>query len=122
MISLNYRDTSPIYEQIKNGLKKLIVSKVLKENDKLPSVRSLAMDLAINPNTIQKAYNELENEGYIYTVPGKGSFASGNFQVDERRMEELKRHVREMVAELRFMGMSHEELLQLLEEGEGDVK
>ena len=65
MISLNYRDASPIYEQIKNGLKRLIVTGALKEGDKLPSVRSLATELAINPNTIQKAYNELENEGYI---------------------------------------------------------
>ena len=65
MISLNYRDARPIYEQIKNGLKRLIVTGALKEGDKLPSVRSLATELAINPNTIQKAYNELENEGYI---------------------------------------------------------
>lgn len=78
MISLNYRDARPIYEQIKNGLKRLIVTGALKEGDKLPSVRSLATELAINPNTIQKAYNELENEGYIYSVPGKGSFASGD--------------------------------------------
>lgn len=72
MISLNYRDARPIYEQIKNGLKRLIVTGALKEGDKLPSVRSIATELAINPNTIQKAYNELENEGYIYSVPGKG--------------------------------------------------
>ena len=65
MISLNYRDARPIYEQIKNGLKRLIVTGALKEGDKLPAVRSLATELAINPNTIQKAYNELENEGYI---------------------------------------------------------
>lgn len=71
MISLNYRDARPIYEQIKNGLKRLIVTGALKEGDKLPSVRSLATELAINPNTIQKAYNELENEGYIYSVPAK---------------------------------------------------
>ena len=66
MISLNYRDARPIYEQIKNGLKRLIVTGALKEGDKLPSVRSLATELAINPNTIQKAYNELENEGYLF--------------------------------------------------------
>lgn len=115
MISLNYRDASPIYEQIKNGLKKLIITGALKEGDKLPSVRSLAMELAINPNTIQKAYNELENEGYIYSVPGKGSFASGDVKEDERRREELKRRIRELVAELRFLGATREELLALLE-------
>lgn len=122
MISLNYRDASPIYEQIKNGLKRLIVTGALKEGDKLPSVRSLAMELAINPNTIQKAYNELENEGYIYSVPGKGSFASGEIKLDTRRREELERRVREMAAELRFMGATREELLALLEEGEEDTQ
>ena len=122
MISLNYRDTSPIYEQIKNGLKKLIVTGAMKEGDKLPSVRSLAMDLAINPNTIQKAYNELENEGYIYSIPGKGSFASGDVKVDERHCEELCCRLREIVTELRFMGVSEDELLALLNEREEESK
>ena len=110
MISLNYRDSRPIYEQIKNGLKRLIVTGALKEGDKLPSVRSLATELAINPNTIQKAYNELENEGYIYSVPGKGPFA-------ERRKEELKHRFRELAAELRYLGTSQQELMELLKEG-----
>ncbi len=74
MISLNYRDSRPIYEQIKDGLRKLIVTGGLGPDEKLPSVRALAAQLAINPNTIQRAYNELEGEGYIYSVPGKGSF------------------------------------------------
>ena len=117
MISLNYRDASPINEQIKNVLKRLIVTGALKEGDKLPSVRSLATELAINPNTIQKAYNELENEGYIYSVPGKGSFASGDARTDERRKEELKRRFRELAAELRYLGTSQQELMELLEEG-----
>lgn len=121
MIRLNYRDASPIYEQIKNGLKRLIVSGAMKEGEKLPSVRSLAMDLAINPNTIQKAYNELENEGYIYSVPGKGSFASGDIKEDEKRKEELKRQIRELVVELRFLGVTQEELDSLLQQGEEDA-
>ncbi len=75
MISLNYRDSRPIYEQIEDGLRKLIVTGALGADEKLPSVRALAAQLAINPNTIQRAYNELEGEGYIYSVPGKGSFA-----------------------------------------------
>ena len=74
MISLNYRDSRPIYEQIRDGLRKLIVTGALSADEKLPSVRALAAQLAINPNTIQRAYNELEGEGYIYSVPGKGSF------------------------------------------------
>ena len=65
MIQLNYRDSKPIYEQIKDGLRKLVISNSLSADEKLPSVRELAAKLAINPNTIQKAYRDLESEGYI---------------------------------------------------------
>ncbi|HIX31894.1 MAG TPA: GntR family transcriptional regulator [Firmicutes bacterium] len=119
MIRLDYRDASPIYEQIKNGLKRLMVSGAMKKGDKLPSVRALATELAINPNTIQKAYTELENEGYIYSVPGRGSFASGEVKADEHRREELKQRIRALAAELRFMGVGKEELASLLEEEGG---
>lgn len=111
MISLNYRDSRPIYEQIKDGLRKLIVTGAMKPDEKLPSVRALAQQLSINPNTIQRAYNELENEGYIYSVPGKGSFASGDTGAEEARKQELLGKVREMVAELKYLGVSEEELL-----------
>ena len=119
MIRLDYRDASPIYEQIKNGLKRLMVSGAMKKGDKLPSVRALATELAINPNTIQKAYTELENEGYIYSVPGRGSFASGEVKADEHRWEELKQRIRALAAELRFMGVGKEEMASLLEEEGG---
>ena len=76
MIQINYRDTRPFYQQIKDNVRHLVVSGALKKDDKLPSVRELAASLAINPNTIQRAYRELENEGYIYTLPGKGTFAA----------------------------------------------
>ncbi len=76
VISLNYRNSRPIYEQIKDGLRKLVISGAIRTNEKLPSVRELAAALAINPNTIQRAYRELENEGFIYTIAGKGSFAA----------------------------------------------
>ena len=122
MLSLNYRDSSPIYEQIKNGIKRLIVTGVMKEGDKLPSVRALATELAINPNTIQKAYNELENEGFIYSVPGKGSFITGEVRKDDQWRPELENRVRELLTELRFLGAGREELLALLEEGEEESK
>lgn len=118
MISLNYRDSRPIYEQIKDGLRKLIVTGAMGPDEKLPSVRSLATQLSINPNTIQRAYNELENEGYIYSVPGKGSFAAGNAGADEARKQELLAKVKEMVAELRYLGVSQEELQALMAERE----
>ncbi len=76
MIQINNRDPRPIYEQVKDGICKLMVSGGIMPDEKLPSVRELASSLAINPNTIQRAYRELESEGYIYTVPGKGAFAA----------------------------------------------
>ena len=114
MISLNYRDSRPIYEQIRDGLRKLIVTGALSADEKLPSVRALAAQLAINPNTIQRAYNELEGEGYIYSVPGKGSFAAAN--ADSARRAELLTQVRELLSELRYLGVSQQELLNLVKE------
>ena len=116
MISLNYRDSRPIYEQIKDGLRKLIVTGAMQPDEKLPSVRALAQQLSINPNTIQRAYNELESEGYIYSVPGKGSFASGDTGAEEGRRQELKEKLRELVTELKYLGVSEDELLSLVKE------
>ena len=116
MISLNYRDSRPIYEQIRDGLRKLIVTGAMQPDEKLPSVRALAQQLSINPNTIQRAYNELESEGYIYSVPGKGSFASGDTGAEERRKQELLAQLRELTAELKYLGVSGEELAALVRE------
>ena len=116
VISLNYRDSRPIYEQIKDGLRKLIVTGAIATDEKLPSVRALATQLSINPNTIQRAYNELEGEGYIYSVPGKGSFATGDPDADASRRQELWKKARELLAELRYLGVTQEELTELLTE------
>ena len=87
MLTLNYRDSRPIYEQIKDGLRRMIVTGAMAQDEKLPSVRALATQLSINPNTIQRAYESLEQEGYLYTVAGKGSFAAP--QADVRRTPTL---------------------------------
>ncbi|MEG2037589.1 MAG: GntR family transcriptional regulator, partial [Ruthenibacterium sp.] len=84
----------------------------------LPSVRSLATQLAINPNTIQRAYNELESDGYIYSVPGKGSFAAADRKGDDGRKRELLGEIREKATELRYLGASEEELQAALKEEE----
>ena len=76
MLQLNYRDPRPIYEQVKSEFRRLILSGALPRGEKLPSVRELAGSLAINPNTIQRAYRELETEGCITSMPGKGSFVA----------------------------------------------
>ena len=116
MIALNYRDSRPIYEQIRDGLKKLIVSGAIATDEKLPSVRALATQLSINPNTIQRAYYELENEGFIYSIPGKGSFAAPRDDANAERRRELEAKIRELAAELRYLGAAQEELIALVKE------
>ena len=76
MFELDTRSRKPIYEQLVDKLKELIINEVLKPDEQLPSVRQLAQELTINPNTIQKAYRELENQGFIYSQKGKGSFVN----------------------------------------------
>ena len=115
MIQLNYRDSKPIYEQIKDGLRKLVVSSALSANEKLPSVREMASKLAINPNTIQKAYRELESEGYIYTVAGKGTFVSEHKEVQDTRQNELLEAFDEVVSELLFLSVEKDGLEKRIE-------
>lgn len=116
MIELNYRDSRPIYEQIKDCIRNLIISKAMTENEKLPSVRSLAMTLSINPNTIQRAYNELESEGYVYSIPGKGSFVSPDVRHDEEHIAEIKEKIRELITELKYLGIKYEEIEKIVKE------
>lgn len=119
MISLNYRDARPIYEQVKDGLRKLVVTGALQPGDKLPSVRSLASSLAINPNTIQRAYEALEREGYLYSVAGKGSFVARRNDVEDTRKQELLKRFDAAAAELMFLGVTPEELAQRLKDNQG---
>jgi len=115
MIALNYRDSRPIYEQIKEGFRRLILTGVLATGDKLPSVRELAAELAINPNTIQRAYRELESEGFIYSIAGKGSFAAALSEVDDSRIQALLQRFEETTRELLHLGIQSERLAARLE-------
>ena len=119
MIQLNYRDARPIYEQVKDGLRHLVVTGALQAGDKLPSVRALASSLAINPNTIQRAYEALEAEGYLYSVPGKGSFAAPHTGVDRGRREELLVRFDAVTAELLYLGVGGEALVARVRALEG---
>lgn len=103
MLHLDYRDARPIYEQVKDGLRRLVVTGAIKEGEKLPSVRTLASGLAINPNTIQKAYEALEHEGYVYSVPGKGSFAAPRDGMGDARKNELLAQFDNVAAELLYL-------------------
>ena len=118
MININFRDSRPIYEQVKTTLRKLIVSGAMSPDEKLPSVRELASQLVINLNTIQRAYRELEQEGYIISIPGKGSYANLSAQVDEGRKKELLTAMDEIVAELLYLGVTPDELDRRIREKE----
>lgn len=117
MFQLNYSDPRPIYEQIVEKLKCLMMYGALKEDEQLPSVRELAGMLTINPNTIQKAYKELENEGYIYSVRGKGSFVSPMLKKGEpKHMEALKASFLSTAAEMLYGGVTKETLVKMIDE------
>lgn len=115
MIILDYKDRRPIHEQVAEKLEELMLLGVLGENEPLPSVRSLAMELSINPNTIQRAYAELERQGYIYTVKGKGSFVAENSVMKEKRKKDLLIQVSEVIDEAIRLGISGEEIKNMVE-------
>ena len=114
MISINNRDPRPIYLQIKESVVRLILSGALPTDEKIPSVRELAGSLAINPNTIQRAYRELEHEGFIYSVTGRGSFVAPLSEVDQGRRTAKLAQFREIARELMGLGMSAQELQALI--------
>ena len=112
MVHLDYRDSRPIYIQIIDSFRRQIRAGVLRDGDKLPSVRELAAELAINPNTIQRAYRELEQQGVIATAPGKGCFVCG-VQAQTPSWETLDKAVQQ----LRLLGVTTEELLDHIRKG-----
>ena len=117
MVHLDYRDVRPIYTQIIDSFKEQITAGILRTGDKLPSVRELAVQLAINPNTIQRSYRALESEGWIVTVPGKGCFVSANSSCQEQELKKQLAIFDEACAALLAMGMTREELARRITEG-----
>ena len=115
MIHLDYRDARPIYVQIMDRFRDQISAGVLKTGEKLPSVRELAVQLSINPNTIQRSYRQLEAEGWITTVPGKGCFVCGLPEYTEEQRLELLTAFDKSVAALLRMGMTRKELSERIE-------
>jgi len=117
MIHLDYRDARPIYSQITDGFREQLLSGILQPGDKLPSVRELAATLTINPNTIQRAYRELEAQGWIATVPGKGCFVCGIPSDDRGERQELLKTFDRTAAALLSLGLTREELAARLTQG-----
>ncbi len=115
MILIDYKDTRPIYEQVVERFKTLILKGAMQSDEQMPSVRALAMELSINPNTIQKAYAELERQGFIYTVKGRGSFVSGDGSLVEQRKREYLDLILNLVKELLEIGMTKMEITMEIE-------
>ena len=116
MLKIDPRSSTPIYEQIELGIKELILKGGLKSNDKLPSVREMSTILTINPNTISKAYGELERDGIIETLRGKGTFVTYNFKgkVDEKKIDYIQGELKKIILEANYGGISKEEFLKLV--------
>ena len=114
MILLDYRDKRPIYEQVVEKLERLIVSGGLEPLTKMPSVRSLAMELSVNPNTVQRAYAQLEQDGYLYTVSGRGSFVTAESDWRENKQGKVLREWKNVTIQAREAGLSMEQLSEQL--------
>ncbi len=115
MIFIDYQDRRPIYEQIVERFEKLILTGALEADSQLPSVRQLASDLSINPNTIQKAYTILEKEGYIYPVKGKGNFVNGNLSLKQKKKEDCIQRLAQLLHECKEFGVTAAEAINLVE-------
>ena len=118
MFQIDLKSRKAIYEQVVDNFKRLIVTGVLKPDAKVPSVRDMAKELTVNPNTVQKAYRELETQGYFYTVLGQGNFISPpGYQVDEKEVSAIYSRINNDVQELMFRGETKADILKFV----GDI-
>ncbi len=116
MITLDYADRRPIYEQVIEKMKDLILLGVLETDSQLPSVRELAMDLSINPNTVQRAYAELERQGVIYCIKGRGNFVAGTQNLMAQHTQEIKNELLELVKKAKKADISEGEFTELVKQ------
>lgn len=122
MIVLDYRDKRPIYEQVVEKLEHLIICGGLEANSKLPSVRTLAMELSVNPNTIQRAYTQLEQDGYIYTIIGRGNYVTDRSEWQSGHFEALKQDFTKLLTQAHDAGLPRRELFSLITQIYGEQK
>ena len=116
MIIIDYNDKRPIYEQVADKMQNLIVNGVLEPDSKLPSVRSLAVELSINPNTIQRAYSELERSGFIYSVKGRGNFVRAGENLKEKQQEKTLGDLKKQLTICRDQCISREKVMECVAE------
>lgn len=112
LVFINFQDARPIYEQIAERYKLLILKGVLAPDEQMPSVRKLAMELSTNPNTVQRAYMELERQGFLYSVRGRGSFVKGSDSLHRKKREELKDRLSALIEEAGEVGIDCRELFE----------
>jgi GntR family transcriptional regulator len=117
--TIDFRDKRPIYEQIVSGIEDEIINGLISPDEPLPSVRSLATDLSINPNTIQKAYRQLEADGYTYSVPGRGSFVKNTEGVREMKKKEVLRDLTDLIRRARELGVTEDEIKEAIKGDNG---
>ncbi len=113
---IDYQDSRPIYEQIAESFKMQILKGILQADEQMPSVRSLAMELSTNPNTVQKAYTELEREGFIYTVKGRGNFVKGDALLKDNKKSELIAEIADLFKEAEEIGITFDEIIKDVKE------
>jgi len=117
MFELDFRSRAPIYEQLVEKFRELIINNVLKPDEQLPPVRVLAGELTVNPNTIQKAYRELEHLGYIYSIPGRGNFVMPAIPRNQSiRLENLKQKLLRIILEMHYLGMKEEDIISIIKD------
>ena len=116
MITVDYQSKTPLYEQIVDRFQLLILKGILKPDDKMPSVRSLAVSLSINPNTIQKAYTALEQSGYIYSVKGRGNFVAKTIDVKEQEKDKFTNELKKLIKYGHDIGITKEECISFINE------
>ena len=119
---IDYQDSRPIYEQIVESFKIQIFKGILQADEQMPSVRSLAMELSTNPNTVQRAYTELERQGFIYTVKGRGNFVKGDDTLKITKKQEVIDEIMELFVEANGIGIAYDEVLSEIEERLAELK
>lgn len=121
MILIDYSDKCPIYEQIVERFRTLILNGVLEAGEKIPSVRELAVELSINPNTIQRAYGELERDGFVYSVKGKGSFVCADQTAVEKEKEKMLQTLEEQFRACKEAGITATDVMRCVTTVFGEV-
>ncbi len=116
MFKIDWQSRTPIYQQIEHRVIELILIGELKEHDQLPSVRSMARELGINPNTIQKAYQDLEGRGIIYSASGRGNFIAAPEAAGEQKRQECFTALRKTVGDAKIAGIARDEINSLVQE------